>query len=73
MRIKEVIYGLGSNVFICFFVENVNFDLDKNNLVILIGCKMKFGFLLDIIFGLGKFCKNFLGCFGLLMEEIRNF
>lgn len=56
-----------------FLLRMLIYDLDKNNLVILIGCKMKFGFLLDIIFGLVKFCKNFLGCFGFLMEEIRNF
>lgn len=56
-----------------FLLRMFIYDLDKNNLVILIGCKMKFGFFLDINFGLVEFFKNFLGCFRLLMEEIRNF
>lgn len=43
------------------------FDLDKNNLAILTGCKTKPGPLLDISSGLVE-----LGCSGLPMEETRN-
>lgn len=48
------------------------FDLDKNNLAILTGCKTKPGPLLDISSGLVEFRKNPLGCSGLPMEETRN-
>lgn len=55
-----------------FSLRMLIYDLDKNNLAILTGCKTKSGPLLDITSGLVKFRKNSLGCSGLPMEETRN-
>lgn len=55
-----------------FSLRMLIYDLDKNNLAILTGCKAKPGSLLDITSGLVEFRKNPLGCSGLPMEEKRN-
>lgn len=55
-----------------FSLRMLIYDLDKNNLAILTGCKTKPGPLLDITSGVVKFRQNPLGCSGLPMEETRN-
>lgn len=41
----------------------------KNDVIILIGCKMRFNFLLGIIFDLVKYWLDFLDYFKLVIEN----